>query len=75
MTSSPRSGTQIDEYRQYDASGMTPFLDRNNSILDSFDVDVNGSMQLAEMLTTSTNKLKACGTFNFSLAVSVIKRQ
>jgi hypothetical protein len=24
---------------------------------------------------TSTNKLKACGTFNFSLAVSVIKRQ
>jgi hypothetical protein len=25
--------------------------------------------------TTSTNKLKACGTFNFSLAVSVIKRQ
>jgi hypothetical protein len=26
-------------------------------------------------LHTSTNKLKACGTFNFSLAVSVIKRQ
>jgi hypothetical protein len=25
--------------------------------------------------STSTNKLKACGTFNFSLAVSVIKRQ
>jgi hypothetical protein len=26
-------------------------------------------------LSTSTNKFKACGTLNFSLAVSVIKRQ
>jgi hypothetical protein len=30
---------------------------------------------LARARVTSTNKLKACGTFNFSLAVSVIKRQ
>ncbi|KXG40119.1 probable myosin-binding protein 4 isoform X2 [Sorghum bicolor] len=39
MTSSPRSGIQIDEYRQYDATGMAPFLDRNNSNLDPFDVN------------------------------------
>lgn len=35
----PRSGPQIDEYRQYDATGVAPFLDRNNSNLDPFDVN------------------------------------
>jgi hypothetical protein len=35
----PRSSTHIDDYRQHDATGMTPFLDRNNSNLDSFDVN------------------------------------
>ncbi|CAL4920905.1 unnamed protein product [Urochloa decumbens] len=39
MTASPRISTQIDEYRQYDATGMAPFLDRNNSNLDPFDVN------------------------------------
>jgi hypothetical protein len=29
----------------------------------------------SSLARTGTNKLKACGTFNFSLAVSVIKRQ
>lgn len=39
--SSPRSSTQIDEYRQYDATGigMAPFLERNNSNLEQFDVN------------------------------------
>jgi hypothetical protein len=34
-----------------------------------------GFMDVLVRIDTSTNKLKACGTFNFSLAVSVIKRQ
>ncbi|RCV46411.1 hypothetical protein SETIT_9G529400v2 [Setaria italica] len=38
-TASPRIRTQIDEYRQYDATGMAPFLDRNNSNLEPFDVN------------------------------------
>jgi hypothetical protein len=36
---------------------------------------VHGGGGSWHMRITSTNKLKACGTFNFSLAVSVIKRQ
>ncbi|RLN40155.1 myosin-binding protein 1 isoform X1 [Panicum miliaceum] len=39
MTASPRISTQIDEYRQYDATGMAPFLERNNSNLEPFDVN------------------------------------
>ncbi|CAN6290572.1 unnamed protein product [Urochloa humidicola] len=38
-TASPRISTQIEEYRQYDAGGMTSFLDRYNSNLESFDVN------------------------------------
>jgi hypothetical protein len=38
-TASPRISTQIDDYRQYDAIGMAPFLDRNNSNLEPFDVN------------------------------------
>ncbi|OEL29583.1 hypothetical protein BAE44_0009393 [Dichanthelium oligosanthes] len=36
---SPRISTQMDEYRQYDATGMAPFLERNNSNLEPFDVN------------------------------------
>jgi hypothetical protein len=39
MTTSPRISTQIDECRQYDATGMAPFLERNNSNLEPFDVN------------------------------------
>ncbi|KAF8667796.1 hypothetical protein HU200_052607 [Digitaria exilis] len=39
MTTSPRVNTQIDDYRQYDATGMAPFLDRNSSNLEPFDVN------------------------------------
>ncbi|KAL6660075.1 hypothetical protein ACP70R_002197 [Stipagrostis hirtigluma subsp. patula] len=38
-TTSPRLGTQIDEYRQYDANGMAPFLERNNSNMEPFDAN------------------------------------
>ncbi|KAL6901796.1 hypothetical protein ACP4OV_004672 [Aristida adscensionis] len=37
--SSPRLSTQIDEYRQYDANGMGPFLERNNSNIEPFDAN------------------------------------
>ncbi|XP_062216728.1 probable myosin-binding protein 4 [Phragmites australis] len=35
----PRISTQIDEYRQYDATGMAPFLESNNSNLEPFDAN------------------------------------
>ncbi|KAJ1298661.1 hypothetical protein BS78_01G470700 [Paspalum vaginatum] len=38
-TCSPRISPQIDEYRQYDATGMASFLERNNSNLEPFDVN------------------------------------
>ncbi|WVZ55580.1 hypothetical protein U9M48_006221 [Paspalum notatum var. saurae] len=38
-TCSPRISPQIDEYRQYDATGMMSFLERNSSNLEPFDVN------------------------------------
>ncbi|TVU48288.1 hypothetical protein EJB05_07919 [Eragrostis curvula] len=34
---SPRISAQIDEFRQYDSTGMASFLERNNSNLEPFD--------------------------------------
>ncbi|CAD6202201.1 unnamed protein product [Miscanthus lutarioriparius] len=60
MTSSPRSGTQIDEYRHYDATGMAPFLDRNNSNLDPFDVNATSE----DEGESSMERLKQQAEFN-----------
>lgn len=60
MTSSPRSSTQIDEYRHYDATGMAPFLDRNNSNLDPFDVNATSE----DEGESSMERLKQQAEFN-----------
>ncbi|CAD6209698.1 unnamed protein product [Miscanthus lutarioriparius] len=67
MTSSPRSGTQIDEYRHYDATDMAPFLDRNNSNLDPFDVNATSEDEGARGRT-------ACFSGGSKRAMAMINR-
>jgi hypothetical protein len=86
---SPEADGQIELPKGLDAfpgddpvKGRRAGLDRGQIDLQELEGlgvdDVEAAASVHEDLgkpDTSTNKLKACGTFNFSLAVSVIKRQ
>jgi hypothetical protein len=73
----PKSGPEISiksRSSDYEAKGDIKTKAKTCNATEEKGTTKSG-MGKTTLFNTSTNKFKACGTLNFSLAVSVIKRQ